>query len=88
MIDPDLLTRQDVTDKFALNVWHGGWSNAQGDAALKLMVGLYRGKINLDAMRLGKGISPNSVLRLWSSHDVLRADRLRREMCVLKRMST
>ena len=70
MIDPDLLTRQDVTDKFALNVWHGGWSNPQGDAALKLMVGLYRGKINLNATRLGKGISPNSVLRLWSSHDV------------------
>ena len=29
------LTRQDVTDKFALNVQHGGWSRAQGEAALK-----------------------------------------------------
>ena len=35
------LTRQDVTDKFALNVQHGGWSGEQGDAALKLMAGLY-----------------------------------------------
>ena len=31
------LTRQDVTDKFALNAEHGGWSRAQGDAALKLL---------------------------------------------------
>src|SRR6516225_6768260 len=29
------LTRQDVTDKFALNVQHGGWSRAQGNAALQ-----------------------------------------------------
>ena len=36
------LTRQDVTDKFALNVEHGGWSKAQSDAALKLLAGLYR----------------------------------------------
>ena len=34
------LTRQDVIDKFALNAQHGGWSKAQGDAALKLMAGL------------------------------------------------
>jgi hypothetical protein len=45
------LTRQDVSDKFALNVEHGGWSKAQGDAALKLLAGLYRGKIDLGALR-------------------------------------
>src|SRR6195952_3325096 len=45
------LTRQDVTDKFALNAQHGGWSPAQGDAALKLVSGLYRGKIDLSALR-------------------------------------
>jgi hypothetical protein len=45
------LTRQDVTDKFALNAQHGGWSREQGDAALKLMAGLYRGKIDLGALR-------------------------------------
>ena len=37
------LTRQDVTDKFALNAQHGGWDKAQGDAALKLLAGLYQG---------------------------------------------
>jgi 2-methylcitrate dehydratase PrpD len=45
------LTRQDVIDKFALNVEHGGWSKAQGDAALKLLSGLYQGKINLSSLR-------------------------------------
>jgi hypothetical protein len=45
------LTRQDVTDKFALNVQHGGWSRAQGEAALKLLAGLYGGKIDLSALR-------------------------------------
>ena len=45
------LTRQDVTDKFALNVAHGGWSKAQGDAALKLLAGLYDGKIDLTSLR-------------------------------------
>src|SRR5246127_1616869 len=30
------LTRQDVTDKFALNVRHGGWDKSQDDATLKL----------------------------------------------------
>ena len=28
------LTRQDVTDKFALNARHGGWTKAQSDATL------------------------------------------------------
>jgi 2-methylcitrate dehydratase PrpD len=45
------LTRQDVTDKFALNVQHGGWSRAQGEAALKLLAGLYGGKIDLSGLR-------------------------------------
>jgi 2-methylcitrate dehydratase PrpD len=45
------LTRQDVTDKFALNAQHGGWSKSQGDAALKLLAGLYGGRIDLSALR-------------------------------------
>src|SRR6201999_1783284 len=45
------LTRQDVTEKFALNVQHGGWSKVQGEAALKLLAGLYKGKIDLSALR-------------------------------------
>ncbi|MEH2561607.1 MmgE/PrpD family protein [Bradyrhizobium sp. AZCC 2289] len=45
------LTRQDVTDKFALNALHGGWSKAQGDATLKLLAGLYRGRIELSSLR-------------------------------------
>src|SRR5215212_6746122 len=45
------LTRQDVTDKFLLNAEHGGWSAAQSDAALKLMAGLYNGRIDLSSLR-------------------------------------
>jgi hypothetical protein len=45
------LTRQDVTEKFALNAQHGGWTNAQGDATLKLLAGLSRGRIDLSALR-------------------------------------
>jgi len=45
------LTRQDVTDKFALNAQHGGWSKPQSDAALKLLASLYDGTINLKALR-------------------------------------
>ena len=45
------LTRQDVTDKFALNAQHGGWNKAQGDAALRLLAGLYQGKIDLSSLR-------------------------------------
>jgi 2-methylcitrate dehydratase PrpD len=45
------LTRQDVTDKFALNAQHGGWTKTQGDATLKLLAGLYQGKIDLSALR-------------------------------------
>jgi len=45
------LTKQDVTDKFLLNVEHGGWRRAQSDAALKLMAGLYNGRIDLSSLR-------------------------------------
>jgi hypothetical protein len=45
------LTRQDVTDKFALNVQHGGWTKTQGEDALKSLAGLYGGTIDLKALR-------------------------------------
>jgi 2-methylcitrate dehydratase PrpD len=45
------LTRQDVVDKFLLNAEHGGWTKAQADAALKLMAGLYQGRIDLSSLR-------------------------------------
>jgi 2-methylcitrate dehydratase PrpD len=45
------LTRQDVTDKFALNAQHGGWNKAQSDEALMLMAGLYQGMIDLRTLR-------------------------------------
>jgi len=45
------LTRQDVTDKFALNARHGGWTRAQSDATLKLLAMLYQEKIDLSALR-------------------------------------
>src|ERR1700693_6075206 len=35
------LTRQDVTDKFALNARHGGWTKAQSDATLGLLAWVY-----------------------------------------------
>jgi 2-methylcitrate dehydratase PrpD len=45
------LTRQDVADKFALNAQHGGWDKARSDAVLKLLAGLYLGKIDLSSLR-------------------------------------
>ena len=45
------LTRQDVADKFALNTQHGGWTRAQSDATLKLLAGLYQGKMDLSSLR-------------------------------------
>jgi hypothetical protein len=45
------LTRQDLIDKFALNAQHGGWSRTQSEAALKLLAGLYQGRIDLGALR-------------------------------------
>ncbi|MGA7993885.1 MAG: MmgE/PrpD family protein, partial [Bradyrhizobium sp.] len=45
------LTRQDVTEKFALNALHGGWTKAQSDATLKLLARLYDGRIDLSSLR-------------------------------------
>src|SRR6201747_2096045 len=45
------LTRQDVIDKFRLNAEHGGWSSAQSDATLKLLAGVYDGRIDLSILR-------------------------------------
>jgi hypothetical protein len=45
------LTRQDVIDKFLLNAEHGGWTKAQGEAALKLLATLYNGRIDLSSLR-------------------------------------
>jgi 2-methylcitrate dehydratase PrpD len=45
------LTRQDVTDKFVLNAEHGGWNKTQSDTALKLLAGLYQGKMDLRPLR-------------------------------------
>jgi 2-methylcitrate dehydratase PrpD len=45
------LTRQDVTGKFALNAQHGGWTRTQSDATLKLLAGLYQGKLDLSSLR-------------------------------------
>ncbi len=45
------LTRQDVTDKFALNAQHGGWTQAQSDATLKVLAGLYDERIDLSSLR-------------------------------------
>jgi len=45
------LTRQDVVDKFVLNVAHGGWTKAQADAALKLMAGLFDSPVDLSSLR-------------------------------------
>jgi 2-methylcitrate dehydratase PrpD len=45
------LTRQDLIDKFALNAQHGGWSRTQSEGALKLLAGLYQGRIELGALR-------------------------------------
>ena len=46
------LTRQDVADKFMLNAEHGGWDKMQSEAALKLLAGLYQGRIDLTALRV------------------------------------
>ena len=45
------LTREDIEDKFRLNVRHGGWSAAQGEGALALLGKLYDGKIELKGLR-------------------------------------
>jgi 2-methylcitrate dehydratase PrpD len=45
------LTHDDIVAKFQLNARHGGWSDKQGADALKLLGGLYDGKIELRALR-------------------------------------
>src|SRR6201746_397137 len=45
------LTRQDATDKFALNAQHGGWDKMQSEMALKLLAGLYDTRIDLSSLR-------------------------------------
>ena len=45
------LTRADIEQKFLLNVKHGGWSDARAAAALKLIGGLFKGPVNLAALR-------------------------------------
>jgi 2-methylcitrate dehydratase PrpD len=45
------LTRQDVVDKFRLNAAHGGWTDVQSNAALKLMAGLFGDRIDLSLLR-------------------------------------
>lgn len=45
------LTREDLVGKFMLNAQHGGWSKMQSDVALKSVLGLYQGKIDLSPLR-------------------------------------
>jgi 2-methylcitrate dehydratase PrpD len=45
------LTRADIEEKFALNVRHGGWDDKGAASALKLLVKLYGGKIDLTPLR-------------------------------------
>ena len=45
------LTRADLEEKFMLNARHGGWDDAHSAAVLKLLAGLYDGKVNLAALR-------------------------------------
>jgi 2-methylcitrate dehydratase PrpD len=45
------LTRADLEEKFALNARHGGWDDARAASALKLLAGLYDGKIDLAPLR-------------------------------------
>jgi 2-methylcitrate dehydratase PrpD len=45
------LTRADLEEKFALNARHGGWDDKRSASALKLLAGLYDGKIDLASLR-------------------------------------
>jgi 2-methylcitrate dehydratase PrpD len=45
------LRRQDVVDKFVLNVEYGGWTKQQSIAALKLIAGLFYERIDLSVLR-------------------------------------
>jgi 2-methylcitrate dehydratase PrpD len=44
------LSRQDIEEKFRLNVRHGGWDTARADAAVALATTLYDGPIRLGAL--------------------------------------
>ncbi len=45
------LTRRDVEEKFRLNARHGGWGDAQANAALQAMCVLYDGPVMLETLR-------------------------------------
>ena len=45
------LTRADIEEKFALNAKYGGWDAKRTASALKLLAGLYKGKIDLASLR-------------------------------------
>ena len=45
------LTRADIEQKFLLNAKHGGWSEERAAGALKLIGGLFKGPVNLAALR-------------------------------------
>ena len=55
---------------------HGGWTKAQSDAALKLLAGLYQGKIDLIvAARITTAVMPreggaSSIAAYRANHDV------------------
>jgi len=46
------LTRDDILAKFRLNARHGGWGDAQGEAALTMLGKLYDGAIDLRPLRM------------------------------------
>ena len=45
------LTRDDLEEKFLLNVRHGGWDDARAATALGLIAGLFDGRAALEALR-------------------------------------
>jgi 2-methylcitrate dehydratase PrpD len=45
------LTRADIEEKFTLNARFGGWDGKRAGDALKLLAGLYKGRIDLTALR-------------------------------------
>jgi 2-methylcitrate dehydratase PrpD len=45
------LTREDIAEKFMLNARHGGWEEARGKAALKLLGTLYDGAVDLTPLQ-------------------------------------
>jgi 2-methylcitrate dehydratase PrpD len=45
------LSRQDIEDKFLLNVRHGGYDAARAEAALKLASNMFGGRIELSSLR-------------------------------------